>query len=197
MSSKAYPYNRAEECSWQPEEVARHLASLAGTVGNGINSDQLLHHGWSSKAITHLRKTYGSNVIAADDDEESKHVLFQKLPFLQPVFWSLLEQMKEPLILMLLGSAFISIALGNAADAISIAIALLIVSLVAAVQEYRSEKALEKLNNLVPHTCTVLRDGRVLDSFPARELVVGDLVLLSKYSLEEKVIHLPVRKKLI
>lgn len=180
MSSTAYPYNRAEECSWQPEDVARRLASLAGTVGNGINSDQLLHHGWSSKAIGYLRKTYGSNVMAGGDDEESSNFILQKLPFVQPVFSSLLEQMKEPLILMLLFSAFVSVALGNTSDAISIAIALLIVSMVAAVQEYRSEKALEKLNNLVPHTCTVLRDGRVLDSFPARELVVGDLVLLSK-----------------
>jgi Ca2+-transporting ATPase len=88
-------------------------------------------------------------------------------------------QLKEPLILMLLGSAGISIVLGNAADAVSIAIALLIVSLVAAVQEYRSEQALEKLSCLVPHTCTVLREGRVVDHFLARDLVVGDLVLLA------------------
>jgi P-type Ca2+ transporter type 2C len=47
------------------------------------------------------------------------------------------------------------------------------------VQEYRSEQALEKLANLVPHTCTALRDGIVMDSFLARDLVVGDLVLLS------------------
>jgi Ca2+-transporting ATPase len=78
-----------------------------------------------------------------------------------------------------LGSAGISILLGNKADAISIGIALLIVSFVAAVQEYRSEAALEKLANLVPHTCTVLRDGQVMDGFLARELVVGDLVLLA------------------
>jgi magnesium-transporting ATPase (P-type) len=80
---------------------------------------------------------------------------------------------------MLLGSAAISITLGNRADAVSIGIALLIVSLVAAVQEYRSEAALEKLGNLVPHTCTVLRDGQVRDDFLAKDLVVGDLVLLA------------------
>ena len=100
-------------------------------------------------------------------------------PYVPPILSALGGQLKEPLILMLLGSAGISIALGNTADAISIAIALLIVSLVAAVQEYRSEAALEKLANLVPHTCTVLRDGRVLDGFLAQELVVGDLVLLA------------------
>jgi Ca2+-transporting ATPase len=41
------------------------------------------------------------------------------------------------------------------------------------------EIALEKLADLVPHTCTVLRDGRAHDRFPARELVVGDLVVLT------------------
>eukprot|EP00531_Pseudo-nitzschia_arenysensis_P000488 CAMPEP_0116147332 /NCGR_PEP_ID=MMETSP0329-20121206/17697_1 /TAXON_ID=697910 /ORGANISM="Pseudo-nitzschia arenysensis, Strain B593" /LENGTH=1032 /DNA_ID=CAMNT_0003643251 /DNA_START=206 /DNA_END=3304 /DNA_ORIENTATION=- len=99
--------------------------------------------------------------------------------FLIPVAEQLKEQLKEPLIGMLLFSAAISILLGNTSDAISIGIALFIVGLVAAVQEYRSEKALEKLADLVPHTCTVLRDGRVLDTFPAKELVVGDLVVLA------------------
>jgi Ca2+-transporting ATPase len=98
---------------------------------------------------------------------------------LQPIFEALVGQLKEPLILMLLGSAALSLVLGNVADAISIAVALLIVSMVAAVQEYRSEQALEKLSNLVPHTCTALRDGQVVDDFLARDLVVGDLVLLA------------------
>ena len=103
----------------------------------------------------------------------------RRLPYLLPVAEQLKEQLKEPLIGMLLFSAGISIILGNTSDAISIGIALFIVSLVAAVQEYRSEKALEALENLVPHKCTVLRDGRVLADFPAKELVVGDLVLLA------------------
>jgi Ca2+-transporting ATPase len=126
-----------------------------------------------------MRATYGTNVMGhKDNDDKPSNIIFQKLPFLQPVHSALMEQLKEPLIGMLLFSAVLSIVLGNMSDAISIAIALLIVSLVAAVQEYRSEQALEKLANLVPPTCTVLRDGRVLDSFPAKELVVGDLLLL-------------------
>lgn len=80
---------------------------------------------------------------------------------------------------MLLFSAAISYCLNNVADAISISIALGIVSMVAAIQEYRSERALEKLADLVPHTCTILRDGHARDHFPAKELVVGDLVLLA------------------
>lgn len=80
---------------------------------------------------------------------------------------------------MLLGSAGISLCLGQKADAVSIGMALTIVSLVAAVQEYRSEAALEKLTDLVPHTCTVIRDGKVRDHYEAKNLVVGDLITLS------------------
>lgn len=110
---------------------------------------------------------------------DTSNVFLKKVPFLLPVLTALAGQLKEPLIIMLLFSAGISLVLGNTADAVSIGIALLIVSLVAAVQEYRSELAIEKLNDLVPHTCTVLRDGQVSDNFQASRLVIGDLVLLA------------------
>jgi Ca2+-transporting ATPase len=63
-------------------------------------------------------------------------------------------------------------------DAVSITIAVVIVVSVGFVQEYRSEKTLEKLNKLVPPTCHCIRNG-VSVQFFARELVPGDLVLLN------------------
>jgi P-type Ca2+ transporter type 2C len=172
-----YPYSRSEECSWQPEEVARHLASLLTgqreSTASATDSAYLLTRGWSSLQAPAMRGMFGANRMEGDRDDKTK------ANCCMPVLSALLSQLKEPLILMLLGSAGLSIFLGNTADAISIGIALLIVSLVAAIQEYRSEVALEKLANLVPHTCTVLRDGRVMDGFLARELVVGDLVLVA------------------
>ncbi len=50
------------------------------------------------------------------------------------------NQLREPLILMFLFLAGVSLCLGNAADAVSIGMALAIVSMVAAIQEYRSER---------------------------------------------------------
>ena len=185
IETTPYPYTRSEECSWQPEDVARHLSALLSQVGGHVasktdvsnSSTQLLSHGWSSRQVPTLRLNYGSNQLSGDAAAYPSHS--SCLVCIKPVAEALFSQFKEPLILMLLGSAGLSVLLGNKADAISIAIALLIVGMVAAVQEYRSEQALEKLANLVPHTCTVLRDGQVLDRFFARELVVGDLVLLS------------------
>lgn len=70
-----------------------------------------------------------------------------------------LKQFKETLILLLLGSAFVSLLLGNIEDAISIAVAVFIVVTVGFVQEYRSEKSLEALNKLVPHYAHLIRVG--------------------------------------
>jgi Ca2+-transporting ATPase len=83
---------------------------------------------------------------------------------------------ENPLILLLCGSACVSAFMGNIDDAISIAVAVLIVltgrfwccaqrtkpdliiSLtVGFVQERRSEKSLEALNKLVPHHCHIIR----------------------------------------
>lgn len=48
-----------------------------------------------------------------------------------------LEQFKEPMILLLLGSALVSVSMGQFDDAISITIAIIIVVTVAFIQEYR------------------------------------------------------------
>lgn len=45
-------------------------------------------------------------------------------------------------------------------------------------QEYRAEKALDALRNLLPHHANVLRDGRAVQ-LPVAELVPGDVVLLT------------------
>src|SRR5512135_304856 len=45
-------------------------------------------------------------------------------------------------------------------------------------QEFRAEKALTALRNLLPRNSTALRDGRAV-SIPAAELVPGDVVLLA------------------
>jgi Ca2+-transporting ATPase len=52
----------------------------------------------------------------------------------------------------LLASALVSLVMKQFDDAVSITIAVIIVVTVGFVQEYRSEKTLEKLNKLVPPT---------------------------------------------
>ncbi|OXB65930.1 hypothetical protein ASZ78_002678 [Callipepla squamata] len=87
-------------------------------------------------------------------------------------------QFKNPLIMLLLASAVISVLMHQFDDAVSITVAILIVVTVAFVQEYRSEKSLEELSKLVPPECHCVREGRVEHTL-ARDLVPGDTVCLS------------------
>ncbi|KAM9723784.1 LOW QUALITY PROTEIN: calcium-transporting ATPase type 2C member 1, partial [Menidia menidia] len=87
-------------------------------------------------------------------------------------------QFKDPLILLLLASAVISVLMRQFDDACSITVAIIIVVTVAFVQEYRSEKSLQELGKLVPPECHCIRDGD-LEHLLARELVPGDTVCLS------------------
>jgi Ca2+-transporting ATPase len=89
-----------------------------------------------------------------------------------------LKQFKEPLIMLLLGSATLSACVGQYEDACSIAVAVIIVSSVASYQEFKSEQSLEALNHLVPHKCKVVRAGKVF-TILAEDLVPGDIIRLS------------------
>ncbi|KAK3717946.1 High affinity Ca2+/Mn2+ P-type ATPase-like protein [Vermiconidia calcicola] len=116
----------------------------------------------------------------------------------EPLWLRFVKQFKETLILLLLASAAISAFMGNFSDATSIAMAVFIVVTVAFVQEYRSEKSLEALNQLVPHSAHVIRAGlanvrqengegpgnselavaeKASTTISATQLVTGDLVL--------------------
>lgn len=88
------------------------------------------------------------------------------------------DQFKDPMIGMLMASAGISLLLKQYDDAASIALAVVIVSTVAFVQEYKSEQALAALEDLVPPRANVLRNGMVVN-LDARELVVGDTLVLA------------------
>jgi len=117
--------------------------------------------GLSSEEVGARMRIHGANEM----EEGEQETLCQKY----------MDQLKEPLIVMLLCSALVSALMQQYDDALSIAAAVLIVSTVAFIQEYRSEKSLEALNKLVPPKCHVLRDGRVVNIM-ARELVPGDIV---------------------
>lgn len=86
-----------------------------------------------------------------------------------------LGQFKEPMIILLLTSAFVSACIGSYMDAVSIVTAVIIVCTVAFVQELKSEQALEKLKNLTSNSCTVIRES-VKCNIHVEDLVPGDII---------------------
>ena len=92
----------------------------------------------------------------------------------------LLEQMRDPMILVLLGAAGLSLAASGGKEWLDAAIILVIVavnSVISIFQEDRAQHALEELRRLSAPQATVLRGGRPV-KLPAAQLVPGDVILL-------------------
>uniref|UniRef100_A0A8C0C004 Calcium-transporting ATPase n=1 Tax=Buteo japonicus TaxID=224669 RepID=A0A8C0C004_9AVES len=121
-------------------------------------------NGLKNCEVCHRRAFHGWNEFDISEDE--------------PLWKKYISQFKNPLIMLLLASAVISVLMHQFDDAVSITVAILIVVTVAFVQEYRSEKSLEELSKLVPPECHCVREGRVEHTL-ARDLVPGDTVCLS------------------
>lgn len=97
-----------------------------------------------------------------------------------PLVLRLLAQLKDPMILVLLGAAAVSLIAGGGEEWLDSLIILLIVAVNAVIsvsQEDNARKALEALQGMTAPRATVLRDGTAV-RLPAEELVVGDVVLL-------------------
>ncbi|XP_074695423.1 calcium-transporting ATPase type 2C member 2 isoform X3 [Strix aluco] len=131
-------------------------------LAKALNVD--LQTGLSEFSVLQRRLKHGWNEFSVENTE--------------PIWKKYLDQFKNPLILLLLASALVSVITKEYEDAASIAMAVLIVVTVAFIQEYRSEKSLEELNKLVPPECNCLREGK-LQHLLARELVPGDIIYLS------------------
>ncbi|XP_015729586.1 calcium-transporting ATPase type 2C member 2 isoform X1 [Coturnix japonica] len=140
-----------DACKYHKEDLAKAL-----------NVD--LQTGLSEFSVLQRRMKHGWNEFSVDASE--------------PIWKKYLDQFKNPLILLLLASALVSVITKEYEDAASITMAVLIVVTVAFIQEYRSEKSLEELNKLVPPECNCLREGK-LQHLLARELVPGDIIYLS------------------
>ncbi|XP_067854215.1 calcium-transporting ATPase type 2C member 2-like [Heptranchias perlo] len=123
-----------------------------------------LQNGLTKADVLERRLLYGWN-----DFEVDKH---------EPIWKKYLGQFKNPLILLLLASAVISLITKEIEDAVSITVAIVIVVTVAFVQEYRSEKSLQELSKLIPPECNCIRESK-LEHLLARELVLGDTVYIS------------------
>ena len=99
-----------------------------------------------------------------------------------PIIVRFFEQMKDPMIIILLAAALVSgitavIEGESFADVIIILAVVIINAILGVVQESKAEKAIEALQQMSAATCRVLRSGQIT-RIKNEELVVGDVVLL-------------------
>lgn len=106
---------------------------------------------------------HGPNLIA----EEQRHT---KLALI-------LRQLKGPLIFILLLAAFVTLVLGEWFDAIIIALAILVNTMLGFYQEYKAETAVAHLRSFVTVRTLVLRGNREFE-IDAADVVLGDILHL-------------------
>lgn len=100
-----------------------------------------------------------------------------------PMWKRFFEQMADPMVIMLLVAAAISVITGfiqgepEWADAAIILSVVILNSVLGVVQEAKSEQALEALQEMSAAQSKVIRDGKLVQ-LPSSELVPGDVVLL-------------------
>lgn len=89
----------------------------------------------------------------------------------------LLEQLMEPMVLILLVAAIISVILGEYVDSVVILLIVVLNAAIGVSQEYRAEQAIAALKKLAVPTVKVRRGGHPT-TVSSRDLVPGDLVRL-------------------
>lgn len=94
-----------------------------------------------------------------------------------PLWRLAVSQFTSPLVALLLVAVVVAAVFGEYADAIAIAVIVVLNGLIGFVQEFRAERAMQALESLTARRARALRDG-ALQIIPAAELVPGDVLAL-------------------
>ena len=124
-----------------------------------------LKKGLSSEQVAINKEKYGSNVLEAKK-KKSWFVRF-------------LLQFKDPLIIILLIAAIVSVVVDyhEWVESLIILIVVMLNAILGIYQENKAEKSLESLKKMSALTCKVIRNG-IAQTINTEDLVVGDIILV-------------------
>jgi P-type Ca2+ transporter type 2C len=121
--------------------------------------------GLTDAAVAKSLAENGQNILAA---KTGSHL-----------FATIKEVVSEPMFLLLLVACGLYLALGEMAEAITLAVALLFVSGISIYQTMRSDQALGALRDLTQPKTKVWRNGN-LETIAVEDIVVGDAVMVAE-----------------
>src|SRR5512136_449533 len=143
---------------------------MTGQIWHALNTDKVLeiletdiHKGLAADAVAERLKAYGFNELR-QEKRVSPFALF-------------LNQFKNLLIIILLVATVLSALVGEHFDAVLIFVIVIFCAVLGFFQEYRAERALDALKNMLSPTITALRDGNGIEVL-SKDLVPGDILLL-------------------
>jgi Ca2+-transporting ATPase len=145
-------------------EASSVLPVHARTVDDVCGEFKSGSSGLGAAEVEHRQQEFGPNELVA--------------PVSISPWTILLAQFRNVLIVILLIATGISAYLGHTVEAIAITVIVVFAVLLGFVQEYRAERAIEALRQMAAPNATVVRGG-IEQEVPARELVPGDVVVLS------------------
>lgn len=134
------------------------------TVSEALTAQNSGEKGLSPADAADRLQKYGANLIVRKK---------QASPLI--ILW---RQINNPLIWVLLVSGTLAIMLGKLTDGLVVLAVVVINAIIGFVQEFRAEKAISALSEMVPQNATVVRNGKNV-TIAASELVPGDVVLLA------------------
>ncbi|MEU9891045.1 cation-transporting P-type ATPase [Sphaerisporangium sp. NPDC051011] len=110
-------------------------------------------------------------------ERDGPNLLPRKPPV--PLWRRVAAQLRDPLILVLLVAAVLTVATGDWTDMAVIMLVIVVNTSVGVVQEIRADRAITALSELTAPTARVVRDG-AQTQVPAADVVVGDLLVLAE-----------------
>ncbi len=140
--------------SWHTKSSQDALAQLKTNTAVGLSD---------AEAAQRLEQ-YGYNQLTAQDKISPWALFF--------------NQFKNTLIVILIVATVLSGVLGHAVEAIAIGVIILFAVILGFVQEFRADRALEALKEMAAPLALVFREGAEKE-VPARELVPGDVIIIS------------------
>lgn len=159
--AKSIPAGSLPVAPWHalPEEdVARQIVAV------DLPLAALLERGLSQAEVIQRQKQYGPNEL--------------KAKAATPAWVKFLQQFNQSLLYILMVAGAVKAFLGSWRNAIVIWAVVVINALIGYIQESKAEEAIAALAQSVVTEVTVIREGQKL-RVPSRELVPGDVVLLS------------------
>ena len=133
-----------------------------------LQEEQSSHNGLTAQEAEQRLQKFGPNKLK----EAEKATLLERF----------LDQLKDPMLLLLLAAAAVSFALSifegeSFAEVIIILVVVLLNAVLGVYQESKAEAAIEALQSMTAATSKVLRDGKTV-TLHSTEIVPGDVVLL-------------------
>ena len=142
---------------------------------------------WHSKTIKEVLEKFNSSNDGLSDTEAEERLKnngfneLRKKPR-KTIAQMLLAQIIDPMVLILIVASIFSIILKQWTEGAVILFIVVLNAIIGVIQEKKAESSIEALKNMSAPTARVIRNGEE-SVVPARELVVGDIVIIDDGSM--------------